>query len=130
LAGRIVRTVADAPPWNYGPMISQAALGLLPTTFMLAGAWKAIRGAFRNPVSGPAISAYLVAAYLGAVLYQSIALPYYGHARASYTLGVIPCYAVLAAHGFRLPANRWAAAGTCGLLACSAVAAWAAYFVI
>ena len=73
---------------------------------------------------------FCVNVYISAILYLFLIIPIYSTAKATYTLGVIPCYAVLSAAGFdvliRGPLRR---AIVFGVIACWAVGAYLAYFV-
>jgi hypothetical protein len=109
---------------------------------MQAGAWlalpvtAAILVGMVWPLSGRARRAQLFATgavllYLAALLHIYFILPTHAAVKASYTLGLTPCYGLLAAAGFRpLLGNRWLHAAVYGLLACFGAAAYAAYFVL
>ena len=94
-----------------------------------------LSGVFYGWRRGPrAVWLFAVAAifiYLAAIIDLYVRLPVYSTAKATYTLGLLPCYAVLAAAGaapllrFRLPRAILFSA-----LACWAVAAYAAYFIV
>jgi hypothetical protein len=77
------------------------------------------------------LAAAALAVYLAAMIDVYLRLPIYSTAKATYTLGLLPCYGVLVAAGaapfmrFRLPRALIFAA-----LTCWAVAAYAAYFVV
>jgi Dolichyl-phosphate-mannose-protein mannosyltransferase len=121
-------TIPKGVPWNLHWMEAGSWLGLVPVGLMLCGAL----GSWR---SGPrAILIFAVAAiatYIAAIVDLYVRLPIYSTAKATYSLGLLPCYAVLAAAGaapfvrFRIPRAILFAA-----LSCWAVAAYAAYFIV
>jgi hypothetical protein len=58
-------------------------------------------------------------------------IPSFSTIKATYTMGVLPCYAIVAAAGFRpLVGRSPGRAIVNGGMACWAVAAYAAYFVV
>ena len=76
-----------------------------------------------------ALAAVLI--YLAAIIDLYVRLPIYSTAKATYAVGLLPCYAVLIAAGtasflrFRLPRALLFSG-----LTCWAVAAYATYFVL
>jgi len=122
----------NRPPWNYRFMLSGAWLSLLPTGAMIVGGAVAIFS--RNDGSQRrmlrfAISTVLL--YLVAIFYLFLTVPILSSAKASYALGLIPCFVLLAARGFEvLTGPRLARAIVHGLLACWVAAAYAAYLVL
>ena len=119
------------PPWNYGVMLAGAWLALVPTFGILAGMAVSIID-FRESLRNGAFFAVLcVAIYYAALLSLYLKLPVYSTAKASYTSGLTPLYAFFGATGLgRLMRNGWMRAVIYGLMACWAVYAYAAYFVI
>jgi hypothetical protein len=127
-ADGLLSGMTHLPPWN--------------TTFMLAGVWLAVPVTLLValglawPLSGAARRAQLFAAavfasYLAALLHLYLTVPHYSAVKATYTLGLAPCYGLFAAAGARpLVENRWLRATLFGLLACAGSAAYAAYFVL
>ena len=122
----------ERPPWNYDFMISGALLSLLPAAALMTGI---VRTALRRHDDAPhkarVFSLGCIALYLAALLYMYFSLPIYSTAKASYTLGILPCYVVMCVYGLDLLAgNRLFKAGINGLLACWAIAAYCSYFVL
>jgi 4-amino-4-deoxy-L-arabinose transferase-like glycosyltransferase len=114
------------PPWDYPTMLSMAWLSLLPSGAMLIGAIAILRR--RQPAGLLALGC--LALYLGAVAQQFLQLGIYSAGKASYTLGLVPCWAVLAAAGLdALARNGIARAAVFGGMACWAVFAYVGYFV-
>lgn len=120
-----------APPWNFDLLWALVWLSLLPTLAILIGAATAVfrpRAAARSGVSFAALS---LAIYVAAMFLMFLQVPYFSVTKATYTAGLAPAYAVLAAAGFELLGrNRVLRALSEGLLASWAVAAYAAFFVI
>ena len=115
------------PPWNYGFMLSGAWLALVPSLAITAGVAVALRSA------RPALlfAVCCLALYFAALFHAFLTVPYYCIVKASYTLGLIPCYAALGAAGVDALGQRpIARAALYGALACWAVSAYLAYLVV
>jgi hypothetical protein len=118
------------PPWNYRLLFSGALLSLLPALGLLLGLVRAavIRNGTRP---GQLLSAYCVALYGSVLMALYLVVPIYSTAKATYTIGLIPCYAILTATGFDLlPKNRYLGATAKALLICWAVTVYSSYFVV
>lgn len=117
-------------PWNFPFMLSSAWLSLLPSAAILIGGVAAFRRR-EEPVRRMLLfSVSCVWLYLAAIFYLFLAVPVLGSAKATYALGLIPCFALLAAGGFEvLTRMRYLRAAVHGLFACWALAAYAAYWV-
>jgi hypothetical protein len=102
--------------WTDGQMSSMVAVRWFPPwklPFVLAGAWLAlplviamIAGAVRGLLrrDAPVVLATICTLLYGAALLQQfLALPIYSTAKAGYTLGLLPLYAVLLTSGLRRP---------------------------
>jgi hypothetical protein len=117
------------PPWNYGLLLSGPWTGLIPTSAMVLGVISLARGPFAPARRGVLFATACVAVYLCAMLYGFLTVPYYCIVKASYTLGLLPCYGVLAAAGVdMLPKQVFVRAAAFGGLAAWAVGAYFAYF--
>lgn len=118
------------PPWNESFMISGPLLALVPATLMVAGA---IRAAVNRQLPGRAAilwSVALVGTYFAAVLDLYLRIPIYCMAKATYTLGLTPAYALLFTSGAdAVMKNTVGRSITCALLVCWAVASFLAFFV-
>ena len=67
--------------------------------------------------------------YVAALVWLSLEVPTYSTLKASYTLGLLPCYGVLAAAGLgALPHRAWLRVPVTALLTAWAVFAYLAYF--
>jgi hypothetical protein len=119
----------DRPPWNYPLMLSGAWLSLVPTAAILAGAAVALfqrEGGAGRGLLRFSLGAVLI--YLAAIFWIFLTVPILSSAKASYALGLVPCFALLAARGFEvLGRRRIARAALQGLFACWAAAAYGAY---
>ena len=129
------------PPWNYSAMLSGVWLALIPIAAMAACLVSIVFNLYRDRImhdeAGRArlmsqvFSAGCIAIYIAAVLYLHTRVPYYSGAKATYTTGIIPCYAVLVGGGFRLVRPQSFLWTTCvGLFACWAFASYYAFFVL
>ncbi len=119
------------PPWHYDFMLSEALLSLVPSAGMLIGILMTIGRPFRREYRAQLFSVICVGIYFAALLYMYLTVPVYSTAKATYTLGLIPCYAVLSVTGLDLLSrSRLTRAAVNGCLACWAVAAYRAYFVL
>jgi hypothetical protein len=68
--------------------------------------------------------------YLAALLYMYVTVPVWSTAKATYTLGLIPCYAVVCVSGLELLSrNNLLRAAVNGCLACWAVSSYCSYFI-
>lgn len=121
----------DFVPWNEKFMIAGALLALLPSAFMLTGVvllWRNKEVAQRNAVI---FSVVVIALFLAAMIDMYIVYPVYSRTKASYTLGLLPCYAILIAAGAEpFLKNRIIRSISLALFACWAFAAYVAYFVV
>ena len=123
-----VITASERPPWNYTPMLACALWSLLPTLAIFVGCRKAI---LRDAPIGLTFSVVAVALYLAAMLGLYLMVPIYSTAKASYTTGATPCYAVLCTAGFAvLCRKRWSTVFAMAGILCWAVSAYAGYFIV
>ena len=118
------------PPWNYDFMISGAVLSLLPAAGIILGFITGIgKPGAAHP--GQVFSAYCITVYFTALLYLYVTVPIYSTAKATYTVGLIPCYAIMCVTGLDvLTRNKYLRAAVYALLICWAVSAYASYFVV
>jgi hypothetical protein len=118
-------------PWNQAFMISSVWFSLLPTAAIIIGVVVAFRkreGPLRQMLF---FSMTCVIVYLAAIFYLFLTVPILSSAKATYALGLIPCFALLVAAGFEVLIRwRFLRAAVYGLIACWAVGAYASYFVI
>ena len=121
----------DFIPWNENFMVAGALLALLPSMFILTGIvsiWLNKKTVYRNAVI---FSICTIGIFVAIFIDFYIRFPIYSTAKASYTLGLLPCYAILVAAGaepfFR---NRIIRCLAIALFSCWAFAAYVAYFVV
>lgn len=118
------------PPWNYGFLLSSAWLSILPSALILFGILTVLRKPAWVFWQGLFFAAFCTIVYVSAICYLFLTIPIYSVGKASYTLGIIPCYAVLSAGGFEMLTRRKLARAIInGIIACWAVGVYAAYFV-
>jgi uncharacterized membrane protein (GlpM family) len=118
-------------PWNFSFMLSSTWLSLLPSAAIIIG----VVVAFRNneePIRRILFfSITCVFIYLAAIFYMFLSVPILSSAKATYALGLIPCFALIGTAGFEvLTRQRFLRATVYGLFACWAVVAYASYLVI
>ncbi|HQP46605.1 MAG TPA: glycosyltransferase family 39 protein, partial [Flexilinea sp.] len=122
--------LVDFIPWNRNFMIAGTLLALVPSVFIVTGV---IFQALNNDAKqkrAVILSVILILLFLAAMIDMYIVCPLYSRTKASYTLGLLPCYAILIAAGAEpFLRNRIIRAIALGLFACWAFAAYAAYFV-
>jgi len=117
-------------PWNLRWMEAGAWLAVVPMTLLLSGALSPFRKELRSSRAVVGFALTAIAVYLAAMVDVYLRMPIYSTAKATYTVGLIPCYGVLAAFGAApLMRFRWLRALVFAALACWAVAAYAAYFI-
>lgn len=111
-------------------MLSGALLSLLPATGIILGFIISMRRP-RTAHPGQIFSAYCIAVFFAALLYLYVTVPVYSTAKATYTVGLIPCYAIMCVTGFDyLTRTRYARAAVYALLICWAVSAYSSYVVV
>jgi hypothetical protein len=121
----------DFIPWNENYMVAGTLLALLPGMLILAGIvsiWLNKKTVYRNAAI---FSTGTIALFLAMMIDIVIVRSAYSVTKSTYTLGLLPCYAILVAAGaepfFR---NRIIRTVTIALFACWAFAAYVAYFVV
>jgi len=118
-------------PWNYGFMLSGVLLSLLPSTAILIGLVVTARTKGGPLCRMLRFSACSIGIYLAAIFYMFLTVPILSSAKATYALGLIPCFALIGTAGFEiLTRQRFLRAAVYGLFACWAVFAYASYLVI
>jgi hypothetical protein len=111
-------------------MLAGAWLGLIPTALLLLGLGALLRGSLPASRAALLFASGCLAIYLATILDVWVRLPAYSVAKASYTLGLAPCYGLLLAAGAEaFLRGRVARSLTAALVSCWAVAAFLAYFV-
>jgi hypothetical protein len=112
-------------------MLSGALLALVPTTGLLMGTWTTIRRSSDQDLRAQLFSVLCMAIYGAALLYLYLTVPIWSTAKATYTLGLTPCYAILCVTGLDvLSKNDLLRSMINACLACWAVAAYCSYFIL
>jgi hypothetical protein len=129
LSGMVASRVR--PPWNDDFMLAGAWLGLIPTALLLLGLAAPLRGRLPGSRAALLFASGCLAIYLAAILDIWVRLPVYSAAKASYTLGLAPCYGLLIAAGAdAFLHGRLTRSLTAAMISCWAVAAFLAYFAL
>lgn len=122
---------AFRPPWNYNYMLSLALLSLVPTAAILLGGLRGLHQLLSGRLTAIAFAAGVLVLHIIAMVYLYICVPIYCIAKATYTLGLIPCYALLCAGGLEILLSRttlrliiWP------LVVCWTVCCYVAFFVV
>lgn len=118
-------TRETAPPWNYGPMLALSPLSLPMCLLGVAGVLATLRSPPAAPIrKAVAFAVACIGIYWAAMLYLFLRIPVYSTVKATYTLGLLPCYVLLITAGLALvwrhPLARAATAGyVCAWAGCS-----------
>jgi hypothetical protein len=119
------------PPWTYDFMLSGTLFSLVPTAGILVGILVTLRKPLDRAYRAQLFSVVCMGIYLAALLYMYVTVPVWSTAKATYTLGLIPCYAIVCVTGLDvLSRNNLLRSTINGCLACWAVAAYCSYFVL
>jgi len=91
------------PPWNYNYVLTCALLSLVPTIALVNSLLFPVRTKEFNQSTTYiiVISSISVIIYIAAIMYLYFHLPIYSTVKASYSLGILPCYAILIAAGLK-----------------------------
>jgi len=121
----------QAFPWNVNWMLVGAWLAIVPTVLLFFSPAACLQRELRPSRDALLFALAAVAIYLAAILDVYIGLPVLSTAKATYTVGLLPCYGLLAAAGAApLLRFRLLRAVVLAAIACWAVAAYLAYFSI
>lgn len=122
---------AEAPQWNYGFLLTSVWLGLVPTLLILTGLVRTIATPHRLAGTGHLFAVLCIAIYFAVILNLCLHVPFFSPIKASYTVGLTPCYTILATAGLDTVSKRRAPRLLLyGLLATWAFAAYAGYFIL
>jgi hypothetical protein len=118
------------PPWNYQFMLSGVLFSLVPAAAIVTGTARAIARPYRSIADGTLLCAVSVLFYGAVLLYLYISLPIYSTAKATYTLGLIPCYVVLCLYGLEpVFKHIYVRAAIYAVFVCWAVSAYVSFFI-
>ena len=90
------------PPWNYDFLLACAPLAIVPSALLVAG----FIVAWRRHDARLVLLAATLGIYVLALLQQYVALPIFSTGKASYTLALLPAYAILTLSGLDALAGR------------------------
>jgi hypothetical protein len=123
--------VFDArPPWDYDLLCAGAWLALLPTAGILLGIFRGLVGKDALKRDALGLSVVCLGVFLAAFVGLFLLNPVYTTAKATYTLGLMPCYAVLLCAGLeRMCAGRISRALVYAGMTCWGLASYCAYFI-
>jgi hypothetical protein len=118
-----------AIPWNMNLLVAAPWPGLVLSAAIVAGM---LRGVWCQDAllrRSLLLAAGSVLLFVAAFVLLWLEVPAYSQAKASYTLGLAPAYAVLCVAGLDLlPANRWVRAAVNAFVVCWSVMVYATYF--
>ncbi len=118
------------PPWDYDFMLSGILLSLVPMIGILLGVVSIATGRSREERLPLLLATLCTLIFVVAMLYIFVTVPIYSTVKASYTLGLLVCYAILGAAGFDLLLRgRIMRALVYGLLGCWGFSSYLSYFV-
>lgn len=120
----------NPPPWNYTFMLSGTLLSLVPSAAIVFGMMRTFARPSRSMGNGTLLCGFSIFFYFAVLLYLYISLPIYSTAKATYTLGLIPCYVVMGLTGLE-PLMRILSvrAFLYAVLSCWAVSAYLSFFI-
>lgn len=118
------------PPWNYDFLLSGTLLSLVPTAGLFIGFLTILCRPSTGAYEAQLFSVFCIGIYIAALLYLYVSVPVWSTAKATYSLGILPCYAVVCVTGLEvLSRNGLLRAAINGSLACWAVSSYCSYFV-
>ncbi|WP_320175900.1 glycosyltransferase family 39 protein [Maridesulfovibrio sp.] len=118
------------PPWDDQLMMATALLALVPSIMILAGIGRTFYKPVRSVFNGRMFLVACIVVYFTAEAYLYLNLPVYSTAKASYTLGLLPCYGILAMAGIKpLLKNIYVKSALCGFMTVWGTTIYLTYFV-
>lgn len=119
------------PPWNYNALISLSPLSLPLAIAIFCSSVAVIFTPKRTMASGLLIVGLSIFVYLVGFLYNYLAVPIYSAGKASYMLGVLPCFATMGGWGLtRITKNSLAKAIIYSYIASWALVSFLAFFIL
>jgi hypothetical protein len=119
-----------SPLWNFDYLLAGAWLALLPSAALLAGSAAVLAAPARSARRGELFALLWLASFVAATAALALRIPSFSTIKASYTLPVLTCYAIVGARGFEvLLRGSLSRALVSGGMAAWALAVFAAYFV-
>ncbi len=119
------------PPWNIDFLVSGAWLAVLPTIAILIAVAAALLKPGESFRKGPLFAVMCMVIYLAALGFMYLDVPIHSTVKATYTTGLTPVYALLAAAGLgTLMKTVTARAVVYAWVACWAVSSYLSYFAV
>jgi hypothetical protein len=119
------------PPWNMTLLLAAAWPALLLSVAVTAGMLRAIACGDSGLRRSLQLAAGSLVLFLVAFVLLWLEVPAYSQAKASYTLGLTPAYAVLCVAGLDLlPSNRTVRSAAVAFVVCWCALVYATYFVL
>ena len=119
------------PPWNYDFMFAGAWFSLLPAAAIAIGVLTSIVSPLKEEKRVLFFCALCVGIYLSAILYLFLIVPVYSTGKATYALGLVPCFAVLCAEGFNILTSKpLLKALVYSIIGCWVFVSYAAYVIL
>jgi hypothetical protein len=94
------------PNWNYTFALSIPLLSIVPTAGILIGTISIFRTNNRQEKAILLFSLTCVVIYLLAMFLVYLEVPTYSSAKATYSMGLLPCYGIIAAKGFEVVSRQ------------------------
>jgi hypothetical protein len=117
------------PPWHYDFMLASSLFALLPTAAILIGGMRSLIGTSEERWAAR-FSLACLTTYILAMLYVFASLPFYSVAKATYSIGILPCYVALGVYGLDWITRRQKLrAAIYGLMACWGISSYFSYLI-
>lgn len=117
--------------WNFDFLLHAAWFSILPTLLILTGGLRSVVRWKSSIEDGTLWAAAALAIFVAAMAYLSFTIASFSTVKASYTLGLAPCYAILFGAGYQsLPKHIVVRSVINGLMACWAVSVFWGYLVL
>lgn len=117
------------PLWREDWMLASVWFSVAPMGLLCVGLLRGLRKTLSSYANELSVMTIFITIYFAAIAWLYLRLPIYSTAKASYMMGLIPVYGVLAALGMEwLGRNRWIKMILHGSLGCWFLAITLAYF--
>jgi len=87
------------PPWRYDFALSNVWWSIIPSAGIIVGMVRSAFSAGKSKNLTMVFSSACIVMYFAAILYLYLLLPIYSTVKGTYTLGLLPCYAVICTYG-------------------------------
>lgn len=131
LDGNLSGETKGSPPWNLEFMNTLSVLSLPIALLMFYGAFHGLKSKRGEQKLVVIFVIGCIVTFVAAIFHMYTQLSVYSTVKATYMLGLTPCFSVLAALAYEsLPKGGWWPATACGYLTCWAVTAYISFFVL